>query len=167
MDLSAGMLRYAKKKAASRGVANVDFLQGGFLTYRHLGAPLDAIVTQLALHHLPDFWKQVALIRMAGMLKDGGKLCLRDVVFSFDVREYESNFSELSGRGGQDCGFRVCRPGGLARAERVFHHGLDHRGDDRASRVRGGEGAEDGGVFGAVFVQEVGVMCIGYYDFSP
>ena len=88
------MLRYAKKKAASRGVANVDFLQGGFLTYRHLGAPLDAIVTQLALHHLPDFWKQVALIRMAGMLTDGGKLCLRDVMFSFDVREYESFFQD-------------------------------------------------------------------------
>jgi len=62
------------------------------LTYRHLGAPLDAIVAQLALHHLPDFWKQVALIRMAGMLKDGGKLCLRDVMFSFDVRDYESFF---------------------------------------------------------------------------
>jgi ubiquinone/menaquinone biosynthesis C-methylase UbiE len=92
VDLSAGMLQYAKRKAASRGVVNVDFLQGGFLTYQHRGAPLDAIVTQLALRHLPDFWKQVALIRMARMLKDGGKLCLRDVVFSFDVREYESFF---------------------------------------------------------------------------
>lgn len=94
VDLSAGMLGYAKRKAASRGVDNVDFLQGGFLTYQHEGSPLDAIVTQLALHHLPDFWKQVALIRMAGMLKDGGKLCLRDVMFSFDVREYESFFQD-------------------------------------------------------------------------
>jgi putative AdoMet-dependent methyltransferase len=92
VDLSAGMLRYARKKAASRGVVNVDFLQGGFLTYRHSGTSPDAIVTQLALHHLPDFWKQVALMRMAGMLKTGGKLCLRDVVFSFDVREHESFF---------------------------------------------------------------------------
>jgi putative AdoMet-dependent methyltransferase len=87
------MLGYAKRKAASRGVANVDSLQGGFLTYQHLGAFLDGIVTQLALHHLPDFWKQVALIRMAGMLKEGGRLCLRDVMFSFDVRQYESFFS--------------------------------------------------------------------------
>ena len=41
VDLSAGMLRYAEKKAQARGVANVEFLPGGFLTYRHEGAPLD------------------------------------------------------------------------------------------------------------------------------
>ena len=33
--LSAGMLRYAEKKAQARGVANVEFLSGGFLTYWH------------------------------------------------------------------------------------------------------------------------------------
>jgi hypothetical protein len=57
------MLGHARKKAAFRGIANIDFLQGGFLTYQHKGAPLDAIINQLALHHLPDFWKQVAQIR--------------------------------------------------------------------------------------------------------
>jgi ubiquinone/menaquinone biosynthesis C-methylase UbiE len=93
VDPSAGMLQCARIKAVSRGVDNVDFLQAGFLTYQHRGAPLDAVVSQLALHHLPDFWKLVALNRMAGMLTEGGKLCLRDVVFSFDVREYESFFS--------------------------------------------------------------------------
>jgi putative AdoMet-dependent methyltransferase len=92
VDLSAGMLRYAKKKAGLRGVSNVMFIQGGFLTYEHQGTPLDAAVTQIALHHLPDFWKQIALMRMAGMLRDGGKLCLRDVVYSFDIREHKSFF---------------------------------------------------------------------------
>jgi putative AdoMet-dependent methyltransferase len=94
VDLSAGMLRYAEKKAGSHGVNNVEFLQCGFLTYEHQGAPLDAIVTQIALHHLPDFWKQIALIRMAGMLRDGGKLCLRDVVYSFDFMEHKSFFED-------------------------------------------------------------------------
>jgi putative AdoMet-dependent methyltransferase len=94
VDLSAGMLRYAEKKAGSQGVNNVEFLQCGFLTYEHQGAPLDAIVTQIALHHLPDFWKQIALIRMAGMLRDGGKLCLRDVVYSFDFMEHKSFFED-------------------------------------------------------------------------
>jgi putative AdoMet-dependent methyltransferase len=92
LDLSAGMLRYAEKKVGSRGVSNVEFIQGGFLTYEHQGAPLDAVVTQIALHHLPDFWKQIALIRMASMLRDGGKLFLRDVVYSFDIREHKSFF---------------------------------------------------------------------------
>jgi ubiquinone/menaquinone biosynthesis C-methylase UbiE len=83
------MLRYAEKKAAARGVTNAQFLPGGFLTYCHEGEPLDGIVSQIALHHLPDFWKQIALLRMAGMLAEGGKLCLRDVVFSFDPAEHE------------------------------------------------------------------------------
>jgi putative AdoMet-dependent methyltransferase len=51
---------------------------------------MDAVVTQIALHHLPDFWKQIALNRMAEMLKDGGKFCLRDIVYSFDVSDYEN-----------------------------------------------------------------------------
>jgi hypothetical protein len=51
---------------------------------------VDAIVTQIALHHLPDFWKQIALNRMAEMIIDGGKLCLRDMVYSFDIRDYEN-----------------------------------------------------------------------------
>jgi putative AdoMet-dependent methyltransferase len=95
VDLSAGMLRYAEKKAGSQGVSNMEFIQGGFLTYEHQGAPLDAVVTQIALHHLPDFWKQIALIRMAGMLRDGGKLFLRDVVYSFDIMEHKSFFESL------------------------------------------------------------------------
>jgi putative AdoMet-dependent methyltransferase len=101
VDLSAGMLKYAEKKAGSRGVSNVEFIQGGFLTYEHQGAPLDAVVTQIALHHLPDFWKQIALIRIADMIRDGGKFCLRDVVYSFDIMEHKSFFenyvSKVSG----------------------------------------------------------------------
>jgi ubiquinone/menaquinone biosynthesis C-methylase UbiE len=106
VDLSTGMLNYARKKGESRSIRNVDFLQGGFLTYEHRGEMLDAVVTQIALHHLPDFWKQIALLRMAHLLKDGGKLCLRDVVYSFDVANYGEYFqrliSQASTRGGED-----------------------------------------------------------------
>ena len=104
VDLSAGMLRYAKKKAESQGVSNVEFIQGGFLTYEHQGAPLDAVVTQIALHHLPDFWKQIALMRMAGMLRDGGKLFLRDVVYSFDIREHKSFFEDFVSKASETVG---------------------------------------------------------------
>ena len=105
VDLSPGMLRYAGKKAALRAISNVEFLPGGFLTYQHQGAPLDAVVTQIALHHLPDFWKQIALLRIFDMLKDGGKFCLRDVVYSFDPSDQEKFFGEFiskaSRKGGQ------------------------------------------------------------------
>ena len=95
VDLSSGMLDCAAKKAQARGIGNVDFLPGGFLTYRHQGRPLQAIVSQIALHHLPDFWKQIALLRMAGMLRAGGKLCLRDIVYSFDPRDHERAINEF------------------------------------------------------------------------
>lgn len=104
VDLSAGMLRYAEKKAAARGVSNVQFLPGGFLTYRHEGEPPDGIVSQIALHHLPDFWKQIALLRMAEMLNDGGKLCLRDVVFSFDPSEHKRFLDDFISRAEEKAG---------------------------------------------------------------
>jgi hypothetical protein len=37
----------------------------------------------LALHHLPDFWKAVAIARVAEMLRPGGVFRLSDVVYSF------------------------------------------------------------------------------------
>jgi putative AdoMet-dependent methyltransferase len=106
VDLSAGMLKYARKKAESRGIDNVEFLAGGFLTYQHQGEPLDCVVSQIALHHLPDFWKQIALLSIAGMLKEGGRFCLRDVVYSFEISEYKNYFtkfiSQASIRGGDE-----------------------------------------------------------------
>jgi putative AdoMet-dependent methyltransferase len=109
VDLSAGMLRYAEKKARTRGVVNVEFLQGGFLTYRHEGEPLNGIVSQIALHHLPDFWKQIALLRIAGLLAEGGKLCLRDVVYSFDPRSHETFFGEFISKASERAGPQFAR----------------------------------------------------------
>ncbi len=90
VDPSKAMLRRARKKAKRAELANVEFHHGGFLTYRHEAQPIDAVVSSLALHHLPDLWKLVALVRIAGMVKAGGRLYLRDVVFTFNADEYES-----------------------------------------------------------------------------
>ena len=82
VDISPAMLDYTGWKAQQQGLTNIDCHQGGFLTYVHAGPPLDAVSTAMALHHLPDFWKQKALKRINGMLKPGGRLYLADVVFS-------------------------------------------------------------------------------------
>jgi len=86
------MLNFTRRKAELRGIKNIEFHQAGFLTYDHHGEPLDAVVSQLALHHLPDFWKMIALKRIFAMLKEGGKFYLRDVVYSFPVDNYMDFF---------------------------------------------------------------------------
>jgi len=95
VDISRAMLRRARRKARKAGLHNVEFHQGGFLTYEHDDAPADAVVTVAALHHLPDFWKLVGLHRLASMLKPGGRLYLFDVVFAFDVAGYEARIKKF------------------------------------------------------------------------
>jgi SAM-dependent methyltransferase len=56
----------------------------GFLSYEHAGDPPDFVFTRNALHQLPDFWKGVALARIASMLQPGGVLRLHDLVFDFE-----------------------------------------------------------------------------------
>lgn len=93
IDISPAMLSYARKKAADRGCRNITFSHAGFLTYQRAGGPLDAIVTELALHHLPDFWKLVALHRLATMVKPGGAFYLKDIVFSLNLDKYEKTLT--------------------------------------------------------------------------
>jgi SAM-dependent methyltransferase len=86
-DVSTAMLAVAGEEAARRGIENVAFVPRGFLTYEHRGEPADFVYSRNALHHLPDFWKAIALERIAGFLQPGGILFLRDIVFSFEPRE--------------------------------------------------------------------------------
>jgi putative AdoMet-dependent methyltransferase len=88
VDVSARMLAFARQRAASRNLGNIEFRRGGFLSYVHDGPPADILVTKYAFHHLPDFWKGAALVRMNEMLRPGGKLFISDVVFSFPLLEH-------------------------------------------------------------------------------
>jgi SAM-dependent methyltransferase len=84
VDVSPAMVAAIREKVAELGLANVEPVQAGFLSYEHTAAPADFLYTRNALHHLPDFWKAIALRRMAGMLRRGGVLLLRDLVFAFE-----------------------------------------------------------------------------------
>ncbi|MEC4677259.1 MAG: class I SAM-dependent methyltransferase [Nitrospirota bacterium] len=103
VDISRGMLFYARTKAEARGISNIHFCHGGFLTYEHTDAPVDFIVTSLALHHLPDFWKGIALRRLNAMLETEGRFFLSDVVYSGDDCEQSISvwMSTLENTGGK------------------------------------------------------------------
>ncbi|HNR43529.1 MAG TPA: class I SAM-dependent methyltransferase [Methanofastidiosum sp.] len=89
LDVSKNMLEYAKNKASNREITNISFVNAGFLSYQHEGKPVDLVVSSIALHHLPDFWKLMALKNINSMLKEKGKFYLHDVVFSFDIKNFE------------------------------------------------------------------------------
>jgi hypothetical protein len=76
------------------GVANLRYVQAGFLSYQHPGPPADAVYSRNALHQLPDFWKAVALDRIRWMLRPGGVLRLRDLIYDFQPSEADAVFEQ-------------------------------------------------------------------------
>lgn len=89
VDVSPVMLAGLAEKLARTAAGNVETVDAGFLTYRHSGEPADLVYSRYALHHLPDFWKAIALGRIAGMLRPGGVLRLWDVVYGFEPADAE------------------------------------------------------------------------------
>jgi ubiquinone/menaquinone biosynthesis C-methylase UbiE len=81
VDISAAMLDYCRRQAETEGLTNIVFCHGGLLTYEHPAESADAAVCVAVLHHLPDFWKGIALTRCGRMLKPGGRFYLFDIVF--------------------------------------------------------------------------------------
>jgi cyclopropane fatty-acyl-phospholipid synthase-like methyltransferase len=90
VDVSEGMLAQVQARAAAEGLSGVTTHHAGFLTYEHEGEGADAILSITALHHLPDFWKMVALLRVRDMLEPDGLFLLRDALYTFDAADYES-----------------------------------------------------------------------------
>lgn len=106
VDLGAGTGTFAKAIAphvarivavdvsepmvAEMRARGVEAVHAGFLSYEHQGRLPDAAFTRNALHHLPDFWKTIALERVARLLQPGGVLRLRDLVYSFEPGEADA-----------------------------------------------------------------------------
>jgi SAM-dependent methyltransferase len=89
VDVSPAMLEVARSRSAA-----VEWVEAGFLTYEHAGDPPQLVHSRNALHHLPDFWKGVALARIHDLLAPGGVLVLRDLVYDFEPAEAEGRIEE-------------------------------------------------------------------------
>jgi ubiquinone/menaquinone biosynthesis C-methylase UbiE len=83
VDVSPAMVDHLRDRAAEEGLSNVEAVRAGFLSYEHIGPPADAVFTRHALHQLPDFWKAIALHRVARMLRPRGILRLLDLIYDF------------------------------------------------------------------------------------
>ena len=72
------------------------------LTYEHTGEAADFAYCRLALHHLPYFWKALALDRIRGLLRPGGVLRLWDVVYGFEPDAAPDRLEAWCATGGAD-----------------------------------------------------------------
>jgi len=96
------MLERLRAKVVDAGLSNIEVAQAGFLSYEHKGDPVDLIYSRYALHHLPDFWKALALQRLRRILRPGGMLRLWDVVYNFDPADAGERVSAWCESAGPD-----------------------------------------------------------------
>ncbi len=100
VDVSPVMLAVLQAKLTAAGINNVEIARAGFLSYEHTGRPADVVYSRYALHHLPDFWKTIALHRVHRMLRPGGILRLCDIVYSFDPAQAHERIEAWCATGG-------------------------------------------------------------------
>ena len=94
VDIAPAMVERMASRRRELGLDNVEISQAGFLTYEHTGELADFVYCRNALHRLPDFWKALALVRMAAMLRPGAFLRLRDLVYQFDPLDARTAIDE-------------------------------------------------------------------------
>jgi len=80
IDISPAMLALADIYARDRK-ARIRTQPAGLLSFAYQPSSYDLIVSEFTLHHLPDFWKAVALSRIYNALRPGANFYLRDIVF--------------------------------------------------------------------------------------
>ncbi|MHC2332717.1 class I SAM-dependent methyltransferase [Bradyrhizobium sp. USDA 4454] len=80
IDISPAMIGLAEIYARDRK-AKIRTQPAGLLSFAYQPSSYDLIVSEFTLHHLPDFWKAVALSRIFNALKPGANFYLRDMVF--------------------------------------------------------------------------------------
>jgi ubiquinone/menaquinone biosynthesis C-methylase UbiE len=101
VDLSAAMIERARASGAS---GRVSFRQDNFLAMDFDGRLFDCIVSAAALHHMAD---DVALSRMAGLLRPGGRLIVHDLRRDTNLADALRGWSALA----HDTCIRLIRTG--------------------------------------------------------
>jgi SAM-dependent methyltransferase len=94
VDISPVMIDVLRHRVAAASAENVSVVEAGLLSYAHVGDAPTVVYCRNVLHHLPDFWKGVALQRIATLLAPNGFLVVRDIVYDFEPEEAPARIGE-------------------------------------------------------------------------
>ena len=97
VDVSQEMVKRLRERAAAEGLHNLQCVQAGFLSYKKEDGAFDGAFTRNALHHLPDFWKAIALQHLTDLLKPRGVLRVRDLIYDFQPSAVEESIERWLG----------------------------------------------------------------------
>ncbi len=110
IDLSPEMIARARER--SPAAPGISFLCGDFLRHDFGSQRFDCIVSAATLHHLPE---EIAVLRMAGLLRPGGRLVIHDLRTSSGAFDQMKSFTALA----QMAAWRFMRTGRLRRPREV------------------------------------------------
>lgn len=90
IDISGQMLRKAKENLRN---VSVELKKGSFLSIPINDSSVDVVVSNLAMHHLPDALKIKSIKEIKRVLKTNGKVVIGDIIFfeKFDWRSVTKN----------------------------------------------------------------------------
>jgi SAM-dependent methyltransferase len=104
VDISPVMLDALRRRGEQSGVDNVTVVPASLLSYAHVGSAPELVYCRNVLHHLPDFWKGVALQKIAAVLAPNGRLLVRDIVYDFDPASAPARIGEWLANASDDPG---------------------------------------------------------------
>lgn len=97
VDVSPAMVAALRRRVGESSAAgSVRVVECGLLD--HAGEPADFVFARNVLHQLPDFWKVLALHHIATLVRPGGILRLRDLVYDVDPADAAATIDEWLAR---------------------------------------------------------------------
>ncbi|WP_459162082.1 class I SAM-dependent methyltransferase [Bradyrhizobium japonicum] len=138
IDISPAMLALAEIYARDRK-APVRTQSAGLLSFAYRPESYDLIVSEFTLHHLPDFWKAVAMSRILPCTEAGRELLSARHRLRLDARRHRARRRAMGRFPYQEPRF-FARKRRHAHARRIFHLRLGDGTDADRCRLHAGLG---------------------------
>ncbi len=95
IDVSVHMLASAKRSLTNLDIRNVELIRSDFREFDVGFEVADAVMSNYAIHHVPDVGKERVFRRIHSTLRPGGVFRLEDDSFNFPREEFEKRVPEI------------------------------------------------------------------------